>query len=74
MAKSTKRPDAKELVSAYRLARSVARRLKTGRGWTQADAARWWGVSERTWRRYETVPGAAPLALIKRIAKTTTTR
>lgn len=77
MANSTRPPVPDEalrsLVSAFRLARSAERRLKGKGGWTQADAAKWWGCSERTWRRYETGPGRPPLALIKRIAKASKT-
>lgn len=39
------------------------------RNWTQADAAEWWGVSERTWRRWETPGVVAKRALLKRIAQ-----
>jgi transcriptional regulator with XRE-family HTH domain len=35
--------------------------------WTQKEAAEWYGVSERTWRRYETGEIVC-LPLLKRIA------
>lgn len=35
------------------------------RGWTQARAAEWYGVSERTWRRWES--HGAPEHVLKRI-------
>lgn len=39
------------------------------RGWTQEIAAAWWGVSTRTWQRWESrwYDGGVPLALLKRI-------
>ncbi len=35
------------------------------RGWTQAQAASWYGVGERTWRRWEAE--GAPAHLLNRI-------
>lgn len=34
---------------------------------TQGAAADWWGVSERTWRRYERGETHVPRPLVKRI-------
>lgn len=42
------------------------------RGWTQAHAAEWWGVSERTWRRYEAPGWRGDARLLKRIRAWTT--
>lgn len=36
--------------------------------WTQAQASDWYGVHERTWRRYEGRP-ALPMRLWKRIVE-----
>lgn len=52
-------PTPAERVAAYRKAR----------GWTQAQAAKWWACSEREWRRWEKGDAAPPPALLKRIAK-----
>ena len=34
--------------------RETLREWRLRQRWTQADAARWYGCSIRTWRRYET--------------------
>lgn len=39
------------------------------RNWSQANAAEWWGVHVRTWRRYESPLGTVPPPLMKRIAE-----
>lgn len=36
-------------------------------GWTQEQAAAWYGCSERSWRRYETGERAVPLPLLLRM-------
>ena len=36
-------------------------------GWTQAQAAEWYGVSERQWARYESGESGIPLSLVKRM-------
>lgn len=38
------------------------------RGWTQVRAARWYGVTERTWRRWERREVNVPPSVLKRIA------
>lgn len=43
--------------------------FRNGRGWSQAEAADWWGCSERQWRRYETGESRVPSPLLKRIAR-----
>lgn len=40
------------------------------RGWTQAQAARWYGVSVRTWRRWERDEIRVPARVLKRLART----
>jgi transcriptional regulator with XRE-family HTH domain len=45
----------------------IVRNFRLLRGWTQALAAEWYGVSERTWRRYEAERAAVPKPLLKRI-------
>lgn len=40
----------------------LPRNFRLFRGWTQPEAAAWYGVSERTWRRYE-LNGAPPPAI-----------
>ncbi len=42
---------------------------RMGRKWTQAQAAKWWGCSEREWRRWEKGDATPPPALLMRIAK-----
>ena len=39
------------------------------RNWSQANAAEWWGVHVRTWRRYESPTAVPPEPLMKRIAE-----
>lgn len=46
----------------------VAQRTIFGDPWTQAYAARWYGVSERTWRRYE-YRSVVPLHVSERITE-----
>ena len=36
-------------------------------GWSQLRAAKWYGVTERTWQRYEAGRSAIPLTLIRRL-------
>lgn len=43
----------------------IPRNYRIVRNWTQAIAAEQYGVSERTWRRYETT--GAPEHVLKRI-------
>ena len=40
---------------------------QTRPGWSQLHSAKWYGVSERQWQRYETGESAIPLPLIKRM-------
>lgn len=41
---------------------------RVAQGWTQVQAAAWYGVHERTWRRYENMnDGLVPTKLNKRI-------
>lgn len=42
-------------------------RFRASRGWTQAQAAKWWGVSVRSWRRWETGASPIPTPLAARI-------
>lgn len=44
---------------------------RKGKGWTQEQAAGWYGVSARTWRRYECAEVRIPKPLSNRIAATT---
>lgn len=46
------------------------REWRERRHWTQAEAARWYGVSDRTWRRWETGETRVPAPVLKRIAST----
>lgn len=41
-------------------------------GWTQADAAAWYGCSERQWRRWENGETPIPVHVIRRLAQWTT--
>lgn len=53
---------------------AIPHNFRVIRGWTQAELAEWYGVSVRTWQRYESQ--GAPRPLLKRIetwARTTTT-
>lgn len=45
---------------------AVLRKFRALRNFTQRQAAEWYGVTERTWRRWENT-GVAPLPVIKRI-------
>lgn len=45
---------------------AIAYNFRMLRRWTQREAAAWYGVSMRTWRRYE--QDGAPLPLLNRIA------
>jgi DNA-binding XRE family transcriptional regulator len=47
--------------------RQIVRNFRILRGWTQARAAEWYGVTERSWRRYEAEFGYPPTPLLKRI-------
>lgn len=47
---------------------ATLRRFRAVRDFTQAEAAKWYGVSERSWRRWENT-GTAPTPLMKRIAE-----
>lgn len=40
---------------------------RTGRSWSQARAAEWFGCDERTWRRWENRESSVPRTLVKRI-------
>ena len=51
-------------IGNYRSA--VPHNFRILRGWSQEIAADWYGVSERTWRRWEDV--GAPAHALKRIA------
>lgn len=44
--------------------------FRDARDWTQAEAASWYGVSVRTWRRYERNETRVPAPLLKRLAST----
>lgn len=46
---------------------------RKARGWTQVRAARWYGCSERTWRRWETGELGVPLAVVRRLRLKSTT-
>lgn len=48
-------------------ARAIPYNFRIVKGWTQGEAATWYGVSERTWRRWEAT--GAPRHLINRIAQ-----
>lgn len=43
----------------------IVRNFRIWRNWTQAIAADWYGVTERTWRRWE--QDGAPKPVLKRI-------
>lgn len=45
-----------------------ARNGQIKRGWTQEQAAAWYGVSHRQWQRYENGKTPVPLHLVRRIA------
>ena len=49
-------------------ARVLLRLWREGRGLTQDDAARLWGVTRTSWNRYENGKRAVPLPLQKWIA------
>lgn len=53
-------------LDASNRARAIPLNFRAVKRWTQAQAAAWYGVSERTWRRYEGV--GAPLPVLTRIA------
>jgi len=38
--------------------------FRRGEQWTQVAAAKWYGVDERTWRRYELGERPVPLTLL----------
>lgn len=60
-------PHFSELPAFVGAARGEAlRKFRAIRNFTQAQAAAWYGVSERTWRRWENT-GIAPEPVIKRI-------
>ena len=44
----------------------VLQKFRAIRGFTQAQAAEWFGVSERTWRRWENT-GIVPVPVMKRV-------
>ena len=55
--------------------RNELRRWRTEvRNWTVEEAAGWWGVDERTWRRYESGERAVPKPLAKRVRSSTNLR
>ena len=45
------------------------RRWRDEQGWTQAEAAAWWGCDERTWRRYELGERTVPKPLLKAMSR-----
>jgi transcriptional regulator with XRE-family HTH domain len=47
--------------------RMIPHNYRVVRGWTQEQAAAWYGCSVRSWRRYE--HGGAPRPLLTRIAQ-----
>jgi hypothetical protein len=49
--RATRPPTSTELVVLP--ACIVVRRWREAKGWTQRQAAAWYGVTERHWRRYE---------------------
>ena len=50
----------------YPSAAAIPYNFRVVRRWTQRQAAAWYGVTERTWRRYERT--GAPQPLLNRIA------
>lgn len=40
---------------------------RANRGFTQREAAEWYGVTERTWQRYESGERSVPRPLLRRI-------
>lgn len=50
----------------YPSAAAIPFNFRLVKHWTQQQAAAWYGVSVRTWRRYETV--GAPKPVLNRIA------
>lgn len=46
----------------------VLRKFRELRAFTQAQAAAWYGVTERTWRRWENT-GIAPVPVMRRIGE-----
>jgi predicted transcriptional regulator len=49
----------------------LVKTFREKKGQSQAQAASWWGCSERQWRRYETGESPVPRPLLKRIKKST---
>ena len=47
------------------------RQWRRSRGWTQPEAARWYGCDVRTWRRFERGETPIALPLQRRIADVT---
>lgn len=45
----------------------IVREFREAMTWTQREAAEWYGVAERTWRRWEHGERQAPTPLLKRI-------
>jgi hypothetical protein len=48
-------------------ARAIPHNFRLAKSWTQEQAAAWYGVSERTWRRWEAT--GAPQHVLNRIAQ-----
>ena len=46
----------------------LVKRFRERRGWTQAQAAAWYGCSEREWRRWERLEVAVSSPALKRMA------
>lgn len=42
-------------------------RFRQARGWSQAKAAQWYGVTPRSWQRYEAGDRPIPMPLLNRI-------
>ena len=45
----------------------AVREFREGKGWTQAEAAEWYGCATRSWRRYELAERPVPKPLLNRI-------
>lgn len=50
---------------------AIVRAFREERGWTQAEAAEWYGCTERSWRRYESCDRPVPLPLLRRVMSRT---
>lgn len=56
------------------IAARYVRRWRDEQEWTQEQAAEWWGVDVRTWRRYELGERAVPKPLMKSMSRRTAKR